>query len=129
MIEEVIRYQLTNTAGVTAINGSENVYANVLRTAVIPNTYIIFTQISALHEASIDLQTDQVKQERWQVDVYAKTYTNVVNLSDAVIDALHKLQGDINGNNLELCMLDSSQEIYEDKNELFRKSLDFLFYY
>jgi hypothetical protein len=54
---------------------------------------------------------------RFQVDVYSKTYAEVVSLKDNVLAAFHGFTGAMGATNVSRCTVDNTLETFTDNDE------------
>tara|TARA_R110000851_G_scaffold89315_1_gene194648 strand:- start:4236 stop:4604 length:369 start_codon:yes stop_codon:yes gene_type:complete len=58
-----------------------------------------------------------MRETRFQVDVYAKTYTEVATLKDSIITAFHGFTGAMGSSTVSRCTVDNTLESFSDSGE------------
>ena len=58
-----------------------------------------------------------LRETRFQVDVYAKTYTEVASLKDSIITAFHGFSGAMGSSMVSRCTVDNTLENFQDNGE------------
>ncbi len=89
---------------------------------------VVYTLISSPVETSLSL-VDNVRASRYQIDCYTRKYLQVKQLAQQVIRALHQHQGSLGNYPIQLCLLESQQDGFEEKARLHRQILSFVIYH
>ena len=120
MIDYAFAQILINDAGVSSLVGDE------IHPSINPERsgdYIVYQKI--IHERPAAISNEPSKQHAvFQVDIYSKRLSDVLDISEAVISAVHYQSNTSYGHNIQLMRLDSERSEYESSVGLFRSSLD-----
>ena len=89
---------------------------------------VVYTLISSPVETSLSL-VDQIRESRYQIDCYTRKYLQVKQLASQVINALHQQREMLGSYPIQLCLLESQQDGFEEKARLHRQILSFVIYH
>jgi len=67
----------------------------------------------------------QLVVDRYQLDIYGETYSDVITVDDAVMGALSRWTGSAAGVTVDSILHTDRRDTYEDDTELYRRSIDF----
>ena len=125
MIETAIRYILINDATVKAI--TTRVYP-----VTIPQSpqypLILYTKITGMRDHHLRGPSGHAH-PRFQIEAWAKTYTEAKTLADAIREALDGYSGTAAGTKIGSCLIESEQDIYESEIEVYRVTSDWFIWH
>ena len=125
MIETAIRSILINDATVKAI--TTRVYPVALPQSP---TYplILYTKITGMRDHHLQGPSGHAH-PRFQIEAWAKTYTEAKTLADAIREALDGYSGTAAGTKIGSCLIESEQDIYESEIEVYRVIQDYFIWH
>lgn len=117
--EEIIKARLEGWAPLTAIVGMAIFAGQAPQNH--PAPFVVWQRISGMANHVLDGRTD-IRNGRFQVDAWAETYAEAVQIGRAIADAIELA----NGPNLHAEM-QSEMDMYDDEvPAMWRRSMDFL---
>ena len=85
---------------------------------------ILYTKITGMRDHHLQGPSGHAH-PRFQIEAWAKTYTEAKTLADAIREALDGYSGTAAGTKIGSCLIESEQDIYESEVEAFRVIMDF----
>ena len=89
---------------------------------------VVYTLISDPVTTSFQV-VDQIRESRYQIDVYNRKYLQVKQLAQQVVAALHQYTGSLGGYPVQRVFLENSVDGFEDNAKLHRQILTFVIYH
>lgn len=89
---------------------------------------VVYTLVSSPVTTSLSI-VDSVRESRYQIDCYTRKYIQAKLLSQQVINALHQHQGSLGEYPIQLCLLESQQDGFEQQASLHRQILSFVIFH
>lgn len=122
-IGQAIYSRLSGDATVSGLVGTR-IYPYTPRT---PPTrpYITYQLISMVPRPHAMGSDPALVTDRYQVDIWADTYTSMITLDDAVMASLSRWRGTAAGVTVQASLHVNRIDLYEPDTELFRRSNDF----
>ena len=121
MIETAIRYILINDSTVKDIT-TRCYPVTIPQSPQYP--LILYTKITGMRDHHLQGPSGHAH-PRFQVEAWAKTYTEAKTLADAIREALDGYSGTASSTKIGSCLIESEQDIYESEVEAFRVIMDF----
>lgn len=121
-VEENLFTRLSNFAGLTALV-STRIFPNILpQKPTFPA--ISYRRVSAVRASCMGVDRPNVE-ARFQVDIWALTYTSARQTADQVRKALQRY----NTTDIEDIFIESEIELYEDESRTHHIAVDFIVHY
>lgn len=89
---------------------------------------VVYTLISDPVTSSFQC-VDQIRESRYQIDVYTRKYLTVKDMALQVCNALHNHTGDLGGYPIQRIWLENTMDGFEENAKLHRQILTFVIYH
>ncbi len=124
-IGEAIYARLTGDATLTGLlNGGIYPYTPKVTPSRPYISYQLINQSVRPHAMNKD---PDLVVDRYQVDIWADTYSNMIAVADEVQRLLSRFRGTVGGVTINATYQDDRRDLYESETELFRRSTDYTF--
>lgn len=119
MIQEAIYSILSNDAAVTALVNNRIYHLTISQNPTVP--CISYSINEGQEDETFDGQGD-FRQDDLQIDCWASTYTESLQLAAVIKIALKNYSGVVAGTNIQRITLDTAVSVFEDDVDLYRTS-------
>jgi len=89
---------------------------------------ILYTKITGMRDHHLQGPSGHAH-PRFQIEAWAKTYTEAKTLADAIREALDGYSGTAAGTKIGSCLIESEQDIYESEIEVYRVTSDWFIWH
>ena len=119
MIQEAIYSILSNDAAVTALISNRIYHLTISQNS--PAPCISYSINEGPEDETFDGQGD-FRQDDLQIDCWASTYTEALQLATVIKAVLKNYSGVVAGTNIQRITLDTAVSVFEDDVDLYRTS-------
>ena len=92
------------------------------------DTFIVLSVVDQARPLNID-NTPSKRKTGFQVDLYSNRFTTLRSLRDSVVTLLHGNGFTSDGNNVQICLVESEISDYEKETKFYRIALTINLYY
>lgn len=123
-VEDAIYSRLTNDATVSGLVSSRVYpFATVPQSPTYP--YVTYQLINLVERSRSMTADDGLRKDRYQIDVWSESYSEMVSLSNAVNDSLNRWSGTEASVTVQGSYHEDSRDLHEDELRIYRRSLDY----